>query len=75
MIDTISVIGLGKLGSPLAAVLASRGFKVIGVDKASANVDAINDGLAPVKEPGLQALITEARIDWAAPNNPASAVT
>jgi len=74
MIDTISVIGLGKLGSPLAAVLASRGFKVIGADKASANVDALNDGLAPVREPGLQELIGKARVDLAATTDTAEAV-
>ena len=28
----VSVVGLGKLGAPLAAVLASRGFTVIGLD-------------------------------------------
>jgi UDPglucose 6-dehydrogenase len=28
----VSVVGLGKLGSPLAAVLASKGHHVIGVD-------------------------------------------
>ena len=28
----VNVIGLGKLGAPLAAVLASRGFQVIGLD-------------------------------------------
>jgi UDPglucose 6-dehydrogenase len=53
----ISVIGLGKLGSPLAAVFASKGFDVIGVDVNVAFVDAINAGRAPVDEPRLQELI------------------
>lgn len=53
----LSVIGLGKLGSPLAAVLASKGFEVIGVDLNSHFVDAINQGKAPVEEPRLQELI------------------
>ena len=53
----LSVVGLGKLGAPLAAVLASKGFEVTGTDLNSAFVDAINAGLAPVDEPGLQALI------------------
>jgi len=30
--ETVSVIGLGKLGAPLAACLAHKGFPVIGVD-------------------------------------------
>lgn len=52
-----SVIGLGKLGSPLSAVLASKGHEVIGVDLNSHFVDAINQGKAPVEEPRLQELI------------------
>jgi len=53
----ISVVGLGKLGAPLAAVFASKGFDVVGTDLNLGFVDAINAGLAPVDEPGLQALI------------------
>ncbi len=54
----VSVIGLGKLGAPLAAVLASKGHEVIGVDLNSQFVDAINYGKAPIIEPRLQELIT-----------------
>jgi UDPglucose 6-dehydrogenase len=57
----ISVIGLGKLGSPLAAVFASKGFEVIGVDMNVAAVEAINSGRAPVDEPQLQELIEQHR--------------
>ena len=57
----ISVIGLGKLGSPLAAVFASKGFDVIGVDMNAASVEAINAGRAPVDEPALQELIDDNR--------------
>ena len=53
----VSVIGLGKLGSPLAAVLASKGHQVIGVDVNPAFVRALQSGRAPVAEPGLQELI------------------
>ncbi len=55
----ISVIGLGKLGSPLAAVLASKGHKIIGVDINPLSVSNINQGIAPVSEPGLQELISK----------------
>ena len=54
----VSVIGLGKLGSPLAAVLASKGFSVIGYDLNPRVVEDLNAGLAPVDEPQLQELIT-----------------
>jgi UDPglucose 6-dehydrogenase len=53
----ICVVGLGKLGSPLAAVLASKGHNVIGVDLNAYFVDALNAGRAPVVEPQLQDLI------------------
>lgn len=53
----ISVIGLGKLGSPLAAVLASKGHTVIGVDLNEQFVLAVNNGKAPVIEPGLDEAI------------------
>lgn len=53
----ISVIGLGKLGAPLAAVFASKGFSVVGTDLNRTFVDAINRGEAPVDEPRLQELI------------------
>ena len=53
----ISVVGLGKLGAVLAAVMADRGHEVIGVDINPAAVDAINEGRTPVREPGLDEMI------------------
>src|SRR5262249_36583278 len=38
----ISVIGLGKLGSPMAACFAAKGFTTIGVDLNETFVEAIN---------------------------------
>ena len=57
----ISVVGLGKLGAPLAAVLADRGHHVIGVDSSPDTVRAINEGRAPVQEPGLDTLVAAGR--------------
>jgi UDPglucose 6-dehydrogenase len=53
----LSVIGLGKVGSPLAAVFASKGHHVIGVDVAVEYVRMLASGKAPVQEPHLQELI------------------
>jgi UDPglucose 6-dehydrogenase len=50
----LAVIGLGKLGSPMAACFAAKGFEVVGVDLNLDVVDAINAGRAPVLEPELQ---------------------
>ena len=53
----VNVVGLGKLGAPLAAVLASRGFDVIGLDVNKVLVDALNAGKMPIVEPQLNDLI------------------
>jgi UDPglucose 6-dehydrogenase len=71
---TISVVGLGKLGAPLAAVLASKGFDVVGTDVNLGFVDAINAGLAPVDEPELQELIDAHRARLRASADVAEAV-
>src|SRR5689334_11317096 len=57
----INVVGLGKLGAPLAAVLASRGFNVIGLDVNKTLVDALNAGRMPIIEPQLNELIAANR--------------
>ena len=48
-IHTISIFGLGKLGIPMAACFASKGYDVIGVDRDPTRVVAINDGIAPTR--------------------------
>lgn len=53
-----SVIGLGKLGSPLAACLAAKGMQVVGVDADPRKVESIRQGHAPVFEPRLEETIT-----------------
>jgi UDPglucose 6-dehydrogenase len=57
----VSVIGLGKLGSPLAAVIASKGHTVVGADINADFVRQLNEGRAPVAETGLQELIDDCR--------------
>jgi UDPglucose 6-dehydrogenase len=57
----LSVVGLGKLGSPLAAVLAGKGHQVIGVDVNAEYVRLLAAGKAPVQEPQLQELIDKSR--------------
>lgn len=57
----LSVIGLGKLGAVMAAVMADKGYSVIGVDLNPAAVSAVNQGLAPVQEPLLDEYIRRNR--------------
>lgn len=70
----ISVIGLGKLGAPLAAVLAHKGYDVVGADVSAGAVAALNDGRAPVPEPGLQDMVTSGRARLAATTDLSDAV-
>jgi UDPglucose 6-dehydrogenase len=53
----VSVIGLGKLGSCMAAAMASRGVRTIGVDVHPEPIEKIQRKLAPVFEPGLAEMI------------------
>ena len=53
----ISVIGLGYIGLPTAAVLASNGLTVIGVDVNQNAVDIINQGKIYTVEPELDILV------------------
>lgn len=71
----IAVIGLGKLGAPLAAVLAAEGgYQVAGADLNPAFVRAINEGRAPIPEPALQELIDRAGARLTATTDVAAAV-
>lgn len=54
----INVVGLGKAGLPLAAVIADSGLQVVGSDLDKSKVEMINKGFNPIEEePGLKELI------------------
>jgi UDP-N-acetyl-D-mannosaminuronic acid dehydrogenase len=60
LFSTVSVIGLGYIGLPTAAVLASRGIIVRGVDINAQAVDTINSGGIHIVEPELDILVRAA---------------
>lgn len=70
----VSVVGLGKLGSPMAACFAARAHRVVGVDLNERFVAALNAGRAPVFEPGLQETIDRGRHRLTATTDLAQAV-
>jgi len=58
--ETISVIGLGYIGLPTAAMFAAYGKQVIGVDVNQDTVNTINRGKIHIVEPELDAIVQKA---------------
>ncbi len=48
----VSVIGLGRVGLPLALSFAAKGLRVLGVDKDVARLETLRSGRMPFEEPG-----------------------
>jgi UDP-N-acetyl-D-mannosaminuronic acid dehydrogenase len=55
--NKIAVIGLGYIGLPTAAILASRELDVIGVDIDENTVNIVNNGKVHIVEPDLDTLV------------------
>lgn len=63
MFDRISMIGLGYIGLPTAALFAARGVEVIGVDVSPKVVETINAGKIHIVEPELDGIVHKAVTD------------
>jgi UDPglucose 6-dehydrogenase len=53
----VSIVGSGYVGTTVAACLADAGHSVVNVDINEDVVAALNDGTAPIHEPGLEDLV------------------
>jgi len=51
---SIAIIGLGRVGLPLASVLANSGFKISGIDANELRLESIIKGVCPFYDPPLQ---------------------
>lgn len=58
--EKVSVVGLGYIGLPTAAVIASRGIEVIGIDVSEKAVETINQGKVHIVEPDLDMVVQAA---------------
>ena len=56
----ICVLGMGYIGLPTAAMFATHGFDVLGVDVNSEVVRILNNGDIHIEEPGLKVLVQAA---------------
>ncbi len=59
----VSVIGLGRVGLPLALSFADRGLRVVGIDNDTLRLDAVRAGTMPFQEPGTQELLDRVSLD------------
>jgi UDP-N-acetyl-D-mannosaminuronic acid dehydrogenase len=75
--QTVSVIGLGYIGLPTAAVMAERGVNVVGVDVNAHAVETVNRGDIHIVEPLLdltvKAAVTSGRLRAVTKPEPADA--
>jgi len=71
---TISVIGLGKLGLPTAAVLAAKGYQVVGCDMSEDVVRGVNLMEPHIEEPRLIEVMEQAGDNLLATQSTRSAV-
>jgi len=56
----ICILGLGYIGLPTAALFATHGHEVVGIDINKNIVESINEGITPFDEPGLPELLEKA---------------
>ena len=63
MFDRISMVGLGYIGLPTAAVFAARGVEVIGLDLSRDVVETVNAGKVHIVEPDLDGIVFKAVTD------------
>ena len=59
--EELAVVGLGKLGLPLALLLASKGYAVTGVDAIAEVIESLSKGISPIREPGVDELLASTR--------------
>jgi len=57
--QSVAVVGLGRVGLPLALSFASRGLRVIGVEREQSVLDSLDAGEMPFQETGTQELLDE----------------
>jgi len=57
MTQSAAIVGLGRIGLPLALSLAEREVDVIGIDRAGARLESVAEGRMPFAETGTQELL------------------
>jgi UDP-N-acetyl-D-mannosaminuronic acid dehydrogenase len=55
--QSAAIVGLGRIGLPLALSFADRDVEVIGVDKDKLRLETVAEGRMPFEEPGTQEIL------------------
>jgi GDP-mannose 6-dehydrogenase len=55
----IVIFGLGYVGFTAACCIASEGHHVVGIDVSDKKVGAIRNGISPIIEPGVDAMLRD----------------
>ncbi len=70
MAPSVAVVGLGRVGLPLALAFADRGLDVIGVERERTIIESVTAGRMPFREPGadelLQRVLASGRLELTA---------
>jgi len=62
----IAIVGFGYIGICIGAVIAKKGFEVVGIDTNKDIVDMINNRICPIEEPGLDSIISDKSVNISA---------
>jgi UDP-N-acetyl-D-mannosaminuronic acid dehydrogenase len=57
MAATVAIVGLGRIGLPLALSFADRGVDVVGIDREPRVLELVGEGRMPFQETGTQELL------------------
>jgi UDP-N-acetyl-D-mannosaminuronic acid dehydrogenase len=60
MTADVAIVGLGRVGLPLALCFADRGMSVLGIDRDRGRLEAVRAGTMPFQERGTQELLERA---------------
>src|SRR5436190_11682643 len=64
-LQNVCVVGLGYVGLPTAAIIASAGHRVTGVDISKRTIDTLSQGRSTIDEPGVKELVEHALVSGA----------
>lgn len=58
---TITIVGLGYVGLPLACLCAEKNFNIYGVDIDKNKISLLNEGISPIDDPSLKEAVKKTK--------------